>query len=66
MGAIAAYVLRQIEAREWRQAAGVLSLLRGQLGEAEFEGLLSGGRSQIIAVIGVDGYDYLPQLLEEF
>jgi tetratricopeptide (TPR) repeat protein len=66
MGAIAAYVLQQIEASEWRQAAGVLSILRGQLGEAEFEGLLSGGRSQIIAVIGVDGYDYLPQLLQEF
>jgi tetratricopeptide (TPR) repeat protein len=66
MGAIAAYVLQQIEASEWRQAAGVLSILRGQLGEVEFEGLLSGGRSQIIAVIGVDGYDYLPQLLQEF
>jgi tetratricopeptide (TPR) repeat protein len=66
MGAIAAYVLQQIEASEWRQAAGVLSILRGQLGEAEFEGLLSGGRSQIIAVIGGDGYDYLPQLLQEF
>lgn len=66
MGAIAAYSLQQIEAQEWRQAAGVLSILRGQLGEAEFEGLLSRGRSQIIAVIGVDGYDYLPQLLQEF
>ncbi|KPQ39672.1 MAG: tetratricopeptide repeat protein [Phormidium sp.] len=66
MGAIAAYSLQQIEASEWRQAAGVLSILRGQLGEAEFEGLLSRGRSQIIAVIGVDGYDYLPQLLQEF
>ena len=66
MGAIAAYSLQQIEAQEWRQAAGVLSIVRGQLGEAEFEGLLSRGRSQIIAVIGVDGYDYLPQLLQEF
>lgn len=66
MGAIAAYVLQQIEASEWRQAAGVLSILRGQLGEEAFEGLLSRGRSQIIAVIGVDGYDYLPQLLQEF
>lgn len=66
MGAIAAYVLQQIEASEWRQAAGVLSLLRGQLGEEGFEGLLSQGRSQIIAVIGVDGYDYLPQVLQEF
>ncbi|MCC5897161.1 MAG: tetratricopeptide repeat protein [Phormidium sp. BM_Day4_Bin.17] len=66
MGAIAAYSLQQIEAQEWRQAAGVLSILRGQLGEAEYEGLLSQGRSQIIAVIGVDGYDYLPQLLQEF
>ena len=32
MGAIAAYVLRQIEAREWRQAAGVFVSAAGPVG----------------------------------
>lgn len=59
------YLLNQINSTEWRQAAGLLSILRGQVGE-EFDSLLQQQRSQIIALIGVDGYDYIPQLLEEY
>jgi hypothetical protein len=66
IGAIAAYLLHQIDASEWRQAAGLLAILRGQLGEEGFAAQLSQGRSQIIALIGVDGYDYIPELLADF
>jgi tetratricopeptide (TPR) repeat protein len=60
------YLLHQIGSGMWRQAAGLLVVLRGQLGVEAFEQLLSEGRSQIIRVIGVDGYDHLPTLLDEY
>ena len=60
------YLLNQINSVEWRQVAGLLSILQGQVGQEEFKSLLGQQRSQIIGLIGVDGYDYLPQLLEEY
>jgi tetratricopeptide (TPR) repeat protein len=60
------YLLEQISAREWRQAAGLLTILQGQIGEEPFQTLLKQHRTQILAVIGVDGYDYLPSLLEKY
>jgi len=60
------YLLNQINSLEWRQVAGLLSILQGQIGESEFNRLLGNARSQIISFIGVDGYDYLPQLLDEY
>jgi tetratricopeptide (TPR) repeat protein len=60
------YLLEQINATEWRQPAGLLSILQGQLGEIEFEQLRRQLRSEIIAVIGVDGYDHLPKLLADY
>jgi hypothetical protein len=59
------YLLNQINSVEWRQVAGLLSILQGQIGE-EFKNILGQQRSQIISLIGVDGYDYLPKLLEEY
>ena len=64
-GCLGMYLLEQIASKEWRQPAGLLTILQGQLGEA-FQTLLAQQRSQIIAVIGVDGYDYIPQLLERY
>ncbi len=65
-GSLGMYLLNQINCTEWRQTAGLLSILQGQIGQTEFQNLLAQKRSQIIALIGVDGYDYLPKLLEEY
>lgn len=59
------YLLEQIGASEWRQPAGLLTILQGQQGE-KFVQFRQQVRSEIIAVIGVDGYDYLPELLDKY
>ncbi|MBW4535452.1 MAG: tetratricopeptide repeat protein [Pleurocapsa minor HA4230-MV1] len=64
-GGLGMYLLNQINSVEWRQVAGLLSILQGQIGE-EFNNILGQQRSPIISLIGVDGYDYLPKLLEEY
>ncbi|MDY6781297.1 MAG: tetratricopeptide repeat protein [Cyanobacteriota bacterium] len=64
--ALGMYLLHQLGAGEWRQPAGLLLVLQGKWGEEVFEGALKEGRSQIISAIGIDGYDYIPQLLEEY
>ena len=60
------YLLKQIASSQWRQAAGLLTILQGQMGSEAFQTLLKQYRPQIIKVIGVDGYDYIPELLEEY
>ncbi|MDY7014570.1 MAG: tetratricopeptide repeat protein, partial [Cyanobacteriota bacterium] len=64
--ALGMYLLEQLGASEWRQPAGLLSVLQGKLGEEAFQAALKESRPQIIAAIGVDGYDYLPALLDEY
>ncbi len=64
-GSLGMYLLNQINSVEWRQVAGLLSIIQGQIG-AEFNNILGQQRSQIIGLIGVDGYDYLPTLLEDY
>lgn len=63
---LAMYGLHQIGAKEWRQAAGLLVILQGQLGDAEFEQIKARYRSAILRTIGVDGYDYLGELLQDY
>lgn len=63
-GLMGMYLLHQIQAPEWRQPIGLLLILRGQYGEAGFTAQLQSLRSQIIAEIGVDGYDALLPLLD--
>ena len=65
-GCLGMYLLEQIASKEWRQPAGLLTILQGQIGAEAFQNLLGQLRSQIIPIIGVDGYDYIPQLLEEY
>ena len=65
-GSLGMYLLHQINSVEWRQVAGLLSILQGQIGQEEFNRILGQKRSQIISLIGVDGYDYLTKLLEEY
>lgn len=60
------YLLEQIQAIEWRQPAGLLAIIKGQMGDEAFQQAKAQGRSTLIRVIGVDGYDHLPQLLEKY
>ena len=65
-GCLAMYLLNQINSTEWRKSAGLMTIIRGQLGEAAFNSKLSQYRSNLIALISVDGYDYIPKLIEEY
>ena len=60
------YLLEQIGAAEWRQPAGLLAVLQGQMGELAFEQLRRQLRAEIAGAIGVDGYDHLPKLLADY
>lgn len=64
-GSLSMYLLEQIGASEWRKPAGLLIILQGQLGDG-FEAALKQERSQIIPIIGVDGYDYIPEILKKY
>jgi hypothetical protein len=65
-GSLGMYTLEQIGAAEWRQSAGLLTILRGQMGAESFKESLAKSRANIIPAIGVDGYDYIPELLEKY
>ncbi|PAX60494.1 tetratricopeptide repeat protein [Brunnivagina elsteri] len=65
-GCLGMYLLNQIASREWHKPASLLTILQRQLGEERFQEILQSSRQKIIAVIGVDGYDYIPQLLETY
>ena len=65
-GSLGAYLLEQIGSNDWRKPAGLLTILQGQLGREAFQTLLGQQRGKIIPVIGVDGYDYIPQLLAKY
>ncbi|OCR01425.1 hypothetical protein BCD67_23525 [Oscillatoriales cyanobacterium USR001] len=64
-GCLGMYILEQIGASEWRKPAGLLIILQGQLGDG-FATALQQERAQIIPAIGVDGYDYIPELLRRY
>ncbi|MBH8563098.1 tetratricopeptide repeat protein [Nostoc sp. CENA67] len=63
-GSLGMYFLEQIASSEWRQPAGLLTILQGQIGAEAFQNLLQQNQPKIKAIIGVDGYDHIPQLLE--
>jgi tetratricopeptide (TPR) repeat protein len=65
-GCLGMYLLNQISSNEWQKTATLLTIFQGQIGAEKFTSLLQQNRSKIIAVIGVDGYDYIPQLLAEY
>ncbi|MEL6321087.1 MAG: hypothetical protein AAFQ57_10630, partial [Cyanobacteria bacterium J06626_14] len=62
-GCVGMYWLHQIESELWRQPAGIMSILQGQLGDEAFQSCLQKHRSTFLKQIGVDGYDFLPNLL---
>lgn len=59
------YYLERIASPEWRQPAGLLTILEGQMGDG-FATTLGELRREFIAVIGVDGYDHLPTLIQTY
>ncbi|UKO95796.1 tetratricopeptide repeat protein [Nostoc sp. UHCC 0870] len=65
-GSLGMYLLEQIASSEWRQPARLLIILQGQIGVENFQNLLQQHRPKIIAIIGVDGYDYIPKLLIKY
>ncbi len=65
-GCLGMYLLEQRGAPEWRQAAGIVSIIQGKRSEEGFELALQARRSEMIGLIGVDGFDYLPRLLEKY
>ncbi|OKH19464.1 hypothetical protein NIES593_20925 [Hydrococcus rivularis NIES-593] len=65
-GCLGMSFLERISAQEWRQAAGLMTILQGRIGNETFQTLLQQHRSKIVPAIGVDGFDYLPQLLEQY
>jgi tetratricopeptide (TPR) repeat protein len=65
-GCLGMYLLYQIDSPEWRQPAAVLSIVSGQLGSETFQTMVAEHRRQFLAVIGVDGYDYLLPLLTRY
>lgn len=65
-GSLGMYLLEQISSQEWEEPAGLLTNIKRQLGEDKFQVLFQQNRPKIISVIGVDGYDYIPQLLDNY
>jgi len=66
VGCLGMYLLHQIQSDQWRQPAGLLSIVSAQLGQPAFQSALEKYRPQFLQQIGVDGYDYLPTLLEDY
>ncbi|WP_448560621.1 tetratricopeptide repeat protein [Trichothermofontia sp.] len=65
-GCLGLYLLEQMGAVAWRRVAGLLTIIQGQIGPENFWQQMAQARSQIIPVIGVDGYDHVPQVLTEY
>ncbi len=70
--ALALYLLWQIRAAEWTQAATLLRMLRSQLevrgeleGEFAFMEALQRAKPQLMAVIGIEGFEAIPGLMRE-
>ncbi|MGB5914358.1 MAG: hypothetical protein WBG63_05805 [Phormidesmis sp.] len=63
---LAMYLLENIGSEEWRQAAGLASILKGQLGEERFQQILEKYRRQLTPVMSMEGYEALPALLQRY
>ncbi|MEL6939896.1 MAG: tetratricopeptide repeat protein [Cyanobacteria bacterium J06598_1] len=64
--ALAMHLLHSIGSEEWRQAAGLASILQGQLGEETFSQTLEKYRRQLAPIMSMEGYDALPTLLQKY
>ena len=60
------YLLEQRQSKAWQQSAALVVILQGKIGVESFTDLLQKLRSQLIALIGVDGFDHLPNLIDRY
>ena len=60
------YLLEQRQSKAWQQSAALVVILQGKLGAEKFAALLQQQRSQLIPIIGVDGFDHLPNLIDRY
>ncbi|NET53792.1 MAG: tetratricopeptide repeat protein [Merismopedia sp. SIO2A8] len=63
---LAMYWLHERGNKAWRQSAALATILQGQLGDKQWNQTLQQYRSKFISQIGVDGLDYLPQLIDDY
>jgi len=64
--ALAMHLLHSIGSEDWRQAAGLVSILQGQLGDNSFQQTLEKYRRQLAPIMSLEGYEALPKLLEKY
>ncbi len=64
--ALAMHLLESIGSEDWRQAAGLASILQGQLGKETFQQTLEKYRRQLVPVMSMEGYEGLPALIEKY
>ena len=60
------YLLEQRQSKAWQQSAALVVILQGKMGADGFSHLLQKLRSQLIVLIGVDGFDHLPNLCDRY
>ncbi|WP_375338626.1 tetratricopeptide repeat protein [[Phormidium] sp. ETS-05] len=65
-GCLGMYLLAQIGSEEWRQPADLLVTLQGQMTADVLANILEQKRWEIIAVIGVEGYEFIPEQIAEY
>jgi tetratricopeptide (TPR) repeat protein len=58
--------LEKEHSKRWKQSAALVVILQGKLGAESFSNLLQQQRSHLIALIGVDGFDHLPNLIDRY
>jgi tetratricopeptide (TPR) repeat protein len=64
-GCLGMYQLHQIGAMEWQRIAILMQKVRAEMGEPAFQNCLNLHRSSLLPEIGVDGFDYIPNLLSD-
>ena len=60
------YLLEQRHSKAWQKSASLVVILQGKMGAESFSNLLQQQRSHFIALIGVDGFDHLPNLIDRY
>jgi hypothetical protein len=65
MGCLGMYWLHEIGAIEWRQSASLLTVIQGRNSD-EFNQILINERPSMIKAIGVEGYEYIKEILTKY
>ena len=64
--ALAMYLLESIGSQDWRQAAGLASILEGQLGSEKFQQTLEKYQRQLTPIMSMEGFENLHTLIEKY